>query len=48
LALKLKPNTKELTFVIEGTTDGADLTELKGISDSEQGADQETHISVFG
>jgi hypothetical protein len=48
LALKLKPNTKESNFDIEGTTDGADLTELEGISDSEYGADQETRISVFG
>jgi hypothetical protein len=35
LALKLKPNTKELSFDIEGTIDGANLTELEGISDSE-------------
>jgi hypothetical protein len=48
LALKLKPNTKESNFNIEGTTDGADLTELEGISDSEYIADQETRVSVFG
>jgi hypothetical protein len=48
LALKQKPNTIELNFDIEVTTDGADLTEVEGISDSEYGADQETCISVFG
>jgi hypothetical protein len=48
LALKLIPNTKELNFDIEGTTDGADLTELKQIPNSEYGVDQETHISGFG
>jgi hypothetical protein len=47
LALKLKPNTKESKFDIEGTN-GADLTELEGISDSEYRADQETRIGVFG
>jgi hypothetical protein len=36
LALKVKPNQ------LEG------LAELEGISDSEYGADQESHISVFG
>jgi hypothetical protein len=48
LALKLKPNTKNSNFDIEGTADGADLTEMEGISNSEYGADQETRISVFG
>jgi hypothetical protein len=46
LSLRLKPNTKELKFDIEGTTDGADLTEVEGISNSEYGADQEIYISV--
>jgi hypothetical protein len=41
LALKLKPNTIESNFDIEGTTDVADLDELEGISDSEYGAGQE-------
>jgi hypothetical protein len=48
LAIKLKPNTKESNFNIEGITDGADLTEVEGIPNSEYGADQETSISVFG
>jgi hypothetical protein len=48
LELKLKPNTRESNFNIEGTTDGADLTELEGISNSEYRADEETRISVFG
>jgi hypothetical protein len=47
LALKLKPNTKESNFDIEETTDGADLSELEGMSDSEYRADQETRISVY-
>jgi hypothetical protein len=39
LALKLNPNTKESNFDIEGTTDGADLTEVEGISNSEYRAE---------
>jgi hypothetical protein len=47
LASKLNPNTKESHFDMEGTIDGADLTELEGISNSEYGADQETPIELI-